>query len=225
MIKEEMPRERMLNFGPDALSACELIAILLGTGTSGKNVTVFAQELLDDFGGVRQLFEAPLPELMAVRGIGMAKAVKLKAAFSLALRLLQEHRNTKKNITSTQDAYKQLLTYYYFHDQEEVVVICRDTKGNALNLEPITRGTLNEVSFHPREVLREVLRHQAYSFILAHNHPSGDPNPSQADREITQAMVKAAHLVGIRLDDHLIVGENAYYSFFDSGKLSHRTKY
>ena len=225
MIKQEMPRERMLAYGPEALSVSELIAILLGTGIRGKNVTVFAKELHEKFGSTRALFEAPLAELMAVHGIGTAKAVQLKAAFSLALRLLQESRYEKKEITSARDAYEQLAGHYYFHDREEMVVLCRDTKGRQIALEPITRGILNEVTYHPREVLREVLRHQAYSFVLAHNHPSGDPSPSRADREVTKAMTTAASLIGIRLDDHVIVGDKTYYSFFESKEIPNRNSY
>ncbi|MDX8431448.1 MAG: DNA repair protein RadC [Candidatus Algichlamydia australiensis] len=225
MIAEEMPRERMLAQGPDALSVSELIAILLGTGVRGKGVTDFAKDLLTQFGSMRALFEAPLQELMAVKGIGTAKAVQLKAAFSLALRLLQESRQRKKEIVTPRDAYEQLSTHFFFHDREEMVVLCRDTRGNCIALEPITKGVLNEVSYHPREVLREVLRHQAYSFVLAHNHPSGDPTPSQADKEVTFALVQAAHVVGIRLDDHLIVGDHSYYSFFESRNIPSRTRY
>lgn len=225
MIKQEMPRERMLAYGPEALSVSELIAILLGTGIRGKNVIVFAKELHEKFGSTRALFEAPLAELMTVRGIGTAKAVQLKAAFSLALRLLKESRYEKKEIASSRDAYEQLAGHYYFHDREEMVVLCRDTKGRQIALEPITRGVLNEVTYHPREVLREVLRHQAYSFVLAHNHPSGDPSPSRADKEVTKAMITAASLVGIRLDDHLIVGDKTYYSFFDSKQIPERSSY
>lgn len=225
MIKNEMPRERMLAHGPEALSVSELIAILLGTGIRGKNVTLFAKELLEKFGSTRALFEAPLAELMAIHGIGRAKAVQLKAAFSLALRLLQESRYEKKEINSASDAYEQLAGHYYFHDQEEMVVLCRDTRGKQIALEPITRGVLNEVTYHPREVLREVLRHQAHSFVLAHNHPSGDPKPSLSDKEVTHAMVRAATAIGIRLDDHLIVGDKSYYSFFESRQIPARARY
>ncbi len=214
MPMEERPRERMLQGGVDALSNIELLAILLGSGTKGKTVIALACEILSHFGGIKRLLEASIEELLEVKGVGLAKAIQLKSVFGLATRYLalQGHRH---KIQSPKDVYFLVREKFVGQTQELLVVVLRDVRGCAFHQGVIGRGTMTGVLVHPREVFSYAIRHQAHSVVLAHNHPSGSPSPSKADLQLTLCLKDASNIVGIRLDDHLIIGENTYYSFWD----------
>jgi len=213
MPLSELPRERLMRDGVQALSMQELIAILLGTGTQGKSVLILAQELLLHFGGVEGLREASVEELTQIKGMGKAKAITLKAALGIAQRAAQEKEPPQKKIITVQDALAIAQPLIGHLKKEAVLVILRDVKCRLIHREVVSLGTLSEVLVHPREVFQLAIKHGAHSLIVCHNHPSGDPQPSQADIVLTKQLLECAKLMGVGLIDHLIVCKDSYYSF------------
>ncbi|MCI5052706.1 MAG: DNA repair protein RadC [Simkaniaceae bacterium] len=219
---DERPRERLRNLGPDVLSLQELIAIILGSGTRDHPVLELSTELLTQFGGLAGLRQASIDELASMRGMGMAKAIQLKAALALANRSSNQHR---QHIYSPFDAYQALLCLFYQREVETLVVLLRDTKGRILQKEIVAIGSLGGVIMHPREVFHPAVRHRASSFILAHNHPSGDPTPSDEDFNLTKNLISCAGIMGIPVDDHIIVGDGKYISLYQDGYFAQRSRY
>lgn len=213
MPLSELPRERLMRDGAQALSMQELIAILLGTGTQGKSVLILAQELLLHFGGVEGLREASIEELTQIKGMGKAKAITLKAALGIAQRAAQEKEPPQKKIITVQDALAIAQPIIGHLRKEALLVILRDVKCRLIHREVVSLGTLSEVLVHPREVFQLAIKHGAHSLIVCHNHPSGDPQPSQADIVLTKQLLECAKLMGVGLIDHLIVCKDSYYSF------------
>ena len=221
----ERPRERLLRDGVQSLSLAELIAVLLGTGMRGKSVLFLAQELIDHFGGLQGLLEASVEELTAVKGMGRAKALLLKAAFGIALRASRETSSTNPLIRSAREAFEVAKNEIGHQPTEELMVILRDARGRMIHFERIGIGTLSEVLVHPREVFHPAVRHRAHSLILAHNHPSGDPTPSQADLDLTRLLLQSSKVMGIGFDDHLIIGANNFISLKEKGYLGVNNTY
>jgi DNA repair protein RadC len=221
---EERPRERLLNQGANALKTAELLAILLRTGTKERPVLELAEFLLNHFGSLEALSRAPVGELARIKGIGQAKAIGLKASFALAARLARSEAEAR-TVSTPGDVAQLLGEEMRLLDYESVRVICLNTRHRVLAVEEVTRGTLSESLFHPREAFRPALVRQAYAVILVHNHPSGNPQPSKADLEITRQMKAAGELLQIELLDHIILGapqageEKSYFSFKDKGLL------
>jgi DNA repair protein RadC len=213
-----------LHKGADALKTAELLAILLRTGTSDRPVLDLAEFLLTHFGSLEALSRAPVGELMKIKGVGQAKAIELKAAFALAARLARSEAESR-SIDSAEDVARLLGEEMRLLDFESVRVICLNTKHKVLAVEEVTRGTLNESLFHPREAYRPALARQAHAVILVHNHPSGSVAPSDADKLVTRRMKQAGELLQIELLDHVILGapragdERNYFSFKDEGLL------
>ena len=223
--REERPRERLALHGEGALSLTELLAICLGTGTLGKSVLRLAEELLAHFGSLQNLLAADLPELTALPGIGEAKAAQLKAIFALAKRASRCSGAAKFPIKRPADAYSFLSLEYHGATQEECTILLRDIKGNLFHHQTVAIGILSAVHVHPRDLLKIALQHGASSFIVAHNHPSGDPTPSEVDIETTRAIESAGKLMGVRLDDHLIIGQGTFVSLWERKIISKRSSY
>jgi DNA repair protein RadC len=196
----------------------------LRTGTTGRPVLDLADFLLTHFGSLEALSRAPIGELAKIKGIGQAKAIGLKAAFALAARLARTEAEARA-IETADDIARLLGEEMRLLDYESVRVICLNTKHMVLAVEEVTRGTLNESLFHPREALRPAIARQAHAIILVHNHPSGNPQPSDADLLVTRRMKEAGALLQIELLDHVILGapskENAknFFSFKNEGLL------
>src|SRR5471032_1002242 len=220
----DRPRERLLNQGANALKTTELLAILLRTGTSGRPVLDLADFLLTHFGSLEALSRASVGELAKIKGVGQAKAIGLKAAFALAARLARSEAEARA-IESAEDVACLLGEEMRLLDYESVRVICLNTKHMVLAVEEITRGTLNESLFHPREAPLPAVARQAFAVILVHNHPSGNPQPADADLQVTRRMKEAGALLQIELLDHVILGapqagvEKNYFSFKNEGLL------
>jgi DNA repair protein RadC len=220
----ERPRERLLNQGANALKTAELLAILLRTGTTERPVLELAEFLLTHFGSLEALSRAPVGELARIKGIGQAKAIGLKAAFALAARLARSEAEARP-VDTPEDVSRLLGEEMRLLDYESVRVICLNTKHKVLAVEEVTRGTLNESLFHPREAFRPALARQAHAVILVHNHPSGSTAPSDADIQVTQRMKQAGELLQIELLDHVILGapvagdERNFFSFKNEGLL------
>jgi DNA repair protein RadC len=214
---EERPRERMLRDGAEALSSPELLAIILGSGTAGKSVLTLSQELLEHFGGIDALLEASIVELMQIKGIGQAKAVQLKAIFALARQCRRPFPSGRACIDSPDKAFLAAQEEIAYSSQELLYVILRDVRACLICCEEVSRGTLCQVLFHPREVFLPAVRHKAHTVIVAHNHPSGDPNPSEADLRLTRRLIEASSVMQIPLIDHLIICPDRYVSLRSRG--------
>jgi DNA repair protein RadC len=208
----ERPRERLCLAGPDVLSLQELLAILLATGTKGKSVLMLAQEMLTRFGGLQGLLEASVEELVQVKGIGAAKAILLKAAFEIALRASKIEQPLRPLVDTAEKAFALVHPELAREKREVMIVILKDVKGRLIHYERVAVGTLSEVLVHPREVFFPAVRHKAHSLIAAHNHPSGDPTPSRADIALTTHLLRSGKVMGIALDDHLIIGGASFVS-------------
>lgn len=203
----ERPRERLLAHGASVLSDAELLAVLLGTGTSGHSVLDLSRDLLSS-GGWATLSRRRPEELMQVRGLGAAKTAILAAALEVGHRV---ERESLMRVQSPRDALR-LVSDLRDRDQEEFRVILLNTKGMVLGVETLFRGGLDRVEVFPREVFRAAVARSAASIVVAHNHPSGDPAPSRQDRELTRRLETAGELLGISILDHVIVGRSRHVS-------------
>jgi DNA repair protein RadC len=217
--KKERPRERLLQQGPQHLTEAELLGILLGKGTRKKTAIDLARELLDQYDSLQKLFSRSPSELTTIKGIGSAKAATLLAAFELARRIQSQGDTAKKSFKRSSDVANHYLPL--MRDlRKEVFKILLLNRANRLIKEVfISEGTLDASIVHPRDVFREALLEPAAGIILMHNHPSGNPNPSEEDLRITQQLVEAGRLLGIRVYDHIILAGESYRSLADDGLL------
>lgn len=219
----DRPREKLAKFGAGVLSDSELIAILLRTGVKGRNALEVGRDLLGKFQSLNGLSRANVKELATTKGVGLAKAVQLAAAFGLASRLARESL-VKCKIDSPPLVYDLLGPDMRALVKESLRVILLDTRYQLLRIEEISLGSLNESIAHPREIFRPALIHSAYALIVVHNHPSGDPSPSEADHRLTRRLQEAASLLQINLLDHIIIGApngsaSPYFSFKEAGVI------
>jgi DNA repair protein RadC len=215
---EERPRERLQRYGAGALSQQELISVILGRGIKGESVTVTSQRLIGAFGGAQGLGRATLQELSAIRGIGSAKACQLAAAFELARRQ-EETASPCSSIKKPEDAAAQVSALIRDKQKEHFLVLLLDSRNCPVKVSQVSVGSLNSSLVHPREVFKEAIGALSASVILAHNHPSGDPEPSGADLDITTKLVEAGKIIGIEVLDHIIVGRDRFYSFKERGLI------
>ncbi len=223
MPPRERPRERLERLGAAALSDVELLAILLGTGTRGADALEVARRLLAEFDSLSGLARTPVSRIARERGIGRAKAVHLAASFELGNRLARE-RVERARIDRPERVYELLGGEMRTLRVETLRVILLDARYRLVRVQPISSGTLNESLAHPREIFEPAILHAAYAMILAHNHPSGDPTPSEADRRLTRRLAEGAALLQIELLDHVVVGvpqgeKPGYFSFKEAGLL------
>jgi len=209
----ERPRERLMKLGVEALSAHEVLALILSRGTKGESVMVIAQNLLREFGNLKGIANASTEELMKVKGVGQAKATQLKAAFELGKRLETAFDESKKiAIKSPVDVVKLIKTELKDKKKEHFFVVLLDTRNQYLGKDKVSIGSLDTSIVHPREVFKPALSLSAASIILVHNHPSGDPEPSEEDIKLTKRLVEAAEVMGIDILDHIIIGDKRYLS-------------
>lgn len=209
----ERPRERLIKLGAEALSAQEVLALILGRGTKGESVMVIAQNLLKEFGNLKGVANASIEELTKIAGIGQAKATQIKAAFELSKRLETPFDEGKKPvIKSPEDVVRLVKGELKDKKKEHFFVILLDTRNQYLGKEKVSIGSLDTSIVHPREVFKPALSVSAASIILAHNHPSGDPQPSEEDIKLTKRLVEAAEIMGIDVLDHIIIGDKDYLS-------------
>ncbi len=217
---EEKPRERLAMYGAQNLSNEELLMIILKTGTKKYSVKELANQVLTKSGGIRNLKETTLNKLMEIEGIGRVKAIELMAIVELAKRI-QTNITEKDIITCTNPT--NIIQYFHtlFQDkkQEEFYVIYLDNKKKYLDKKQLFIGSINTSIAHPREIFKYAYLLSASFIICIHNHPSGDPTPSKEDIVITQKLKEIGNLHAIYLIDHLIIGKNQYYSFYEDGNI------
>jgi len=218
----ERPRERLQKFGSAALSAQELLALILGRGVNGESVMMTAQKLLSYFGSLEAIMNASLEDLQNIKGLGAAKASQIKACFEIARRVYSSDvlpKSKNKPIISPRDVYKLVKSKIVHYAKEHFVVLSFDARNKFLGMDTITVGTLNANLVHPRETFESAIRHHAAQVIVAHNHPSGDPEPSKDDLEITKRIVEAGKIMGIDVLDHVIITKTRVFSFKQKGLI------
>lgn len=224
-IKEERPREMLIKYGPESLPPSKLLAIILRTGKEGTNAEELSKRLLNHFGTLRAMDCAPISEICQMDGIGHAKAVQIKAALELGKRLYKEEAEKRKKIKKADDVIGYVAEYYgpYLRDarKEFFHVIFLDMKNKPIHNVEISKGSLNATVVDPKEIIKEATLKSAASIILVHNHPSGETEPSSEDINLTNRIVNACDLVGIRVLDHIIIGKNKedYYSLAKAGLI------
>jgi DNA repair protein RadC len=217
--RPERPRERLLAHGATALTDAELLALLLRHGTPGQDAVGLARELLAASGGLRRLVELPLAAFTALRGLGAARYAELHAALELSRRYLREGLERPGPIGGPEGAKDYLLAQFKPLRREVFACLFLDTRHQLIAFEILFYGTLDATTVHPREVVRRVLELNAAAVILAHNHPSGVAEPSQADQALTRRLSEALALIDVRVLDHIVAGDRSAVSFADRGWL------
>jgi DNA repair protein RadC len=206
--------------GPTALTVVELLAIVIGTGTSGADARTVAEQLLGAVGGdLHRLAGRPAAALAGVAGVGRAKAARISAALELARRLLAEEREPGVPVRSPADVYRWCRPALCDLVVEEFRLLTLDAQNRITRDLLVTRGTLTSSLVHPREVFRQAIAEAAAGVIVVHNHPSGDPTPSAEDRAVTRQLVEAGRLLDLPVYDHVVVGSDRYFSFAEAGLL------
>ena len=217
--EQTRPRERLVREGAQALSDPELLALLLRVGVRGKSAVELGRDILQHFGSLHGLFGASLDDVSEVHGLGMAKYAQLQAVMELARRAIAEQLQSGEAFGSPELVKRYLRIKLGGQRHESFVVLFLDVKNRLIADRELFRGTLTQTSVYPREVVVEALARNAAAVILAHNHPSGLPEPSEADLRLTQALVQALGLVDIRVLDHFIVAGPLVHSFAEHGQI------
>lgn len=216
---DERPREKLLQRGPAALSDAELLAIFLRTGIVGKTAVDLARELLDEHGSLRALLDADQKQFCRSKGLGSAKYVQLQATLEMGRRHLDEKMRRGDALANPHDTRRFLSARLRDYPHEVFACLFLDNRHRVIQFEELFVGTIDGASVHPREVVKRALHHNAAAVILAHNHPSGIAEPSQADQHITRRLRDALSLVDIRMLDHFVVGDGELTSFSERGLL------
>ena len=218
---DERPRERVMALGPEAVSNAELLAILIGSGTLEVTSVDLMRKVLSEHGdSLRALGTLSRQELEKYNGIGPAKAVAIQAAMELGKRLLLETKGPKAKFTSSADAHDYFRVKMSDMPHEECHLLLLNVKNQFMGHHVVSRGGISESSVDVRLVLRHALIAGAPNLILAHNHPSGNPMPSRQDDDLTMRLQKACQTMGLRLLDHIIIGDDSYYSYADEGRVN-----
>lgn len=212
LAPEERPRERLLRWGSATLKTSELIAIILNTGLKGEPVTAVAERMLAEHGGLRGLMRMDAVELAQIRGVGEAKAAKLKAALELSSRIVALGPEERPQITSPDNVVDLLGIEMSELDHEQLRVVLLDTKHRVMTTRTVYQGSVNQAQVRIGEVFRDAIRHNATALVIVHNHPSGDPMPSAADIALTSELEQAGGLLGIDVLDHLVIGRGTHVS-------------
>lgn len=216
---DDRPREKLLLHGPKTLSDSELLAIFIGNGTRGLSAIDLAKKLLEKHGGITELAGCSISELKSLKGIGDAKAVTIAAAFELGKRLKISPFHKKNIIRNPLDIVAYYAPRFLGVKKELFYVLLLNTAGQIFRETIVSEGLLDSSLVHPREVFRQAIVETAQSIILMHNHPSGNPEPSVQDKQITKQLMKAGEIIGIKVLDHIIIAGNSYCSFMQEGLM------
>ena len=217
--ESERPRERLVQHGAESLSDTELLAIILRVGDGERTAIDLARYVVTRFGGFRGIDAKSVAELCKVNGIGPAKAAQIKAALEIGKRLLLERPKERARVASSEDAYELVRPHMANLGREVFRVLLLTSRSTIISDRVLFEGSLTESIVSPRELVKTAVNEGAASVVLVHNHPSGDPHPSDADKRVTVRLKQACEVVGVAVLDHLIVGRKGYFSFADHGLL------
>ena len=209
--QSDRPREKVIKYGFHQISNSELLAILIRTGIKGKSAIELGYDVLQKFNGIKGLKDATIYELSTINGINEVKAIQLLAAIELSKRINDVLEINDKIIDGI-DVYNLVGDYLKNEKQENFVIILLDVKNNLINYQTLYKGGLTQHFIHMRDIFREVVKYNAYKFICVHNHPTGDPLPSNSDINTTIEIIKSSKLMGIRFEDHIIIGNGNFSS-------------
>ncbi len=227
--EDTRPQEKLLKHGPEILSNCELIALLIRSGTKENNALVVSQQIIDlgqkssklkgddEYYGLKFLVNATCEDLTSVPGIGKTKACQIMAAIELGRRAYRDQKVTREKITDTTRIPNIVMDEMRYLSEEHFKIAILNTKKELEYIETISIGSLDKTIVEPREVFLKSIKRNAHTIILLHNHPSGDPKPSNQDIDITRKLVSSGELLGISVIDHIIIGDGKYYSFLEEG--------
>ena len=210
--KNDRPMEKLYNYGKEVLSDSELLAIILGSGHKNKNAIFLADEILKVYFKDKNLLFASVDQLMEINGIGLSKASRIIAGLELGKRLSKQEAMNNMSLTSPDSVANYLFEHFRDSYREEFLILILDTKNKIKASKTVSIGSINQTLVHPREVFRFAITNNANSIILSHNHPSGDPSPSNEDILITKRLQEAGKLIGIKVLDHIIIGHDKYIS-------------
>lgn len=214
----DRPREKLVRVGAEALGDNELLALVLGSGTKARGALTLGQDVLTAAGGVQGLVRLGVDELTRVSGVGVPRAARVLAAVELGRRVVAPETAKRLQVRRPKDAALYLLARYGGHRVERVGVMLLDLKRRVIRTTILSIGSLDNSLAHPREVFREAVVGSAATVVVFHNHPSGDPAPSPYDRQMTQRLMDAGELIGIRVMDHIILGDGVYFSFSEEAQ-------
>jgi DNA repair protein RadC len=217
--EDQRPRERLIRQGAQSLSDAELLAVFLRVGVTGKSAVDLGRDMVGHFGSLQALFTARLADFCGINGLGPAKYAQLQAVLELARRALAEELTTGTALNSPKAVAHYLQLLFHGKAHESFVVLFLDVKNRLIEAEEMFRGTLTQAVIYPREIVKAALARNAAGVILAHNHPSGEPEPSSADLKLTQILKQALSLVDVRVLDHIVVAGRHTYSFAEHGQL------
>lgn len=210
----ELPRERLLNVGESNLTNEELLSIILRTGTKNNSVKEVSMNILSSIDNINELINMDVYELSKIKGVGLVKAITLKASIELGKRVSNIEINNGMKLNNTDIVHETFKSLFIGLKQEKLLAIYLDNKKKLISYKIITIGTKDQTMFHPRDILYNAIKSNASGIIIIHNHPSGDITPSKADIELTNTLINSCNIVGIPLLDHLITNTKNYYSFF-----------
>ncbi len=217
--EDERPREKLLKKGAHTLSNAELLAILIRTGTKGKNAIELSRAILKEVKTLRELDEIDISGLYKIKGLSTAKIANIKAALELGKRVLSEKGRGKGVVRSSKDVYRIMLPLLKNKKREVFKSIFLNAQNRIIEISTLTEGSVTSSTVYPREIINLANRYGAASMIFVHNHPSGEPEPSKEDKELTEDLVFAGRILGIKVLDHVIIGDNKYFSFSDEGLI------
>lgn len=218
MAELEKPRERLLNNGKENLSNEEIIAIVLRTGTKEISSKMLATKILSKFKNIRELRNANISNLTTIKGMGKIKSIELIAAIELGKRVYETMPNIYKKYENVNKIYEGFKDLIKDEKQENFYALYFDTKQNLIDYKLLFKGTLNVTTVHPRDIFKEAFLLNAASFIIIHNHPSGDPLPSKPDVDLTNQINTISKIMGINFLDHIIIGQDKYFSFYEESR-------
>ena len=220
MPENERPKEKLLRYGAESLSNPELLAIILRTGTKGENVLSLSQRIISEFNGLNGILNASIKEMTEIKGVKESKASQMIAIAELFKRFnTYKSFNEFKRVTSPNDVASMLYGEMGTFNQEVLKLIILNTKNEIIKIKDVFKGSLNSSLIHPREIFNEAIRNSAASIIICHNHPSGDPTPSDEDIKVTIRLKECGEIIDIKLIDHIIIGRNIYVSLKEKGIL------
>lgn len=219
MPVDERPREKLIKYGAESLTDAELLALIIRIGNNKRTAVELSQDIINKFGGLKALNYLSINELIEVKGIGNTKAAQIKAVVELGKRLASLEREEKDIVRTPEDVVQLLMPEMRFLTQEVFKVILLDIKNQVISVPLISKGGLSSSIVHPREVFKEAIKRSAAAMILAHNHPSGIPEPSREDISITKRLLAVGEIMGIDVLDHVIIGDGIYYSMREEGMI------